>query len=135
MPLLSIEVSFLLSIARPGGPDLFTNSSLAPTSFWRREPDILASFGIASDATNVDDKLPNIHKFPPVFPHSFYALNTCISEETGAYVQLNMPVPAVETHPPAGATLSKRAQHDATDEGAKQRKKLQNRLYKRASST
>ncbi|KAI1050297.1 hypothetical protein LB506_001907 [Fusarium annulatum] len=44
-----------------------------------------------------------------------------------------MPNSAVETDSPDGATLSKIGLGDASDEAAKQRKKIQNRLHKRAS--
>ncbi|EXM34355.1 hypothetical protein FOTG_01212 [Fusarium oxysporum f. sp. vasinfectum 25433] len=46
-----------------------------------------------------------------------------------------MPAPAVKIDSPGGATRSKSVLRDASDEEAKQRKKVQNRLYKRASKT
>jgi hypothetical protein len=42
--------------------------------------------------------------------------------------------PTVDTDSPDGAAQSKLELSDPSDEAAKQRKKVQNRLYKRASS-
>ncbi|KAJ0137133.1 Uncharacterized protein HZ326_19874 [Fusarium oxysporum f. sp. albedinis] len=73
-------------------------------------------------------------EFAPVTLRFLFEPNSGLSDETDAYAKLNMPAPAVKIDSPGGATRSKSVLRNASDEEAKQRKKVQNRLYKRASN-
>lgn len=128
------KTCLLLCVVHLTGPDHYTKLSLAPDSCWCHEPDLFACFGIASDDQRLLMTNSSTCDFTPVFPCCLYKPNSFISEKTDAYIESVMPNSAVETDSPDGATLSKIGLGDASDEAAKQRKKIQNRLHKRASS-
>lgn len=99
------------------------NLSFLPLSVW---PQMIQRLLMTNSSTC---------EFPLVFRFRLYEYNSLISEKTDAYMGSVMPTSAVETDSPDSATLSKIGLSDVSDEAAKQRKNVQNRLYKRASST